>query len=52
MKSWLQIMCAVVVSFGIIMEVYYRADIWYAFITGGSLAFALSTKIENRIKKK
>ena len=50
-KEELQVACAVLVSFGIIMETIYMADIWYLFITGGSLAFAISTKINRRKHK-
>lgn len=52
MKVYLQTACVVLCTFGIIMEVIYSGDIWLLFITAGSLAFAVSCKIENRPTKK
>ena len=51
MKSLLQTICVVIVAIGIAIEVYYKADLGFLCITVGSLALAVSTKIENRRKK-
>jgi len=51
MKTILQTICVVIVSIGIAIEIYYRADLGFTCISIGSLAFAISTKINNRIKK-
>lgn len=51
LKSYLQTGCVVMVSLGVVMEIHSGADIWYAIITMGALMFAISTKIENRVKK-
>jgi len=52
MKNYLQTLCVIMVTFGIVIEFWYTSDIGFLFITTGSLAFAISTKIENRVKKK
>lgn len=52
MKRHLQTICVVLVSFGIVVEYWYTADIGFLLITSGSLAFAISTKIEDRVKKR
>jgi len=41
----------VTVTAGIVIEAVYMSDIGFVLITAGSLAFAVSTKIENRVKK-
>lgn len=41
----LQATCIVLVSLGIIVEFIFGADLGYVLITGGSLAFAVTTKI-------
>lgn len=41
--QWLAV---VLVSAGIVIEVYYGAHIGFVFLTGGSLAFAIGTKIK------
>lgn len=51
MKTMLQTLCAILVAAGIIIELSYQAHLGFALITGGSLAFALSTKINRRVKK-
>lgn len=49
MKSlfWSQIVCIILITFGIIIEYIYEADLGFLAITLGSLLFALTTKIEN-----
>jgi len=51
MKEALQTLCVVAISFGIIIEACYEAHMGFILITGGSLAFAISTKINKRKKK-
>lgn len=51
MKAMLQTMCVVIVTVGIVIEIYYGADLGFICITAGSLAFAVSTKIEKRLKR-
>jgi len=51
MKTILQTVCVVIVAVGIAIEVYYKADLGFLCITAGSLALAISTKIERRMKK-
>lgn len=51
MKTLLQTLCVVIVSAGIAIEIAYTADIGFLLITIGGLAFAVSTKIDNRVKK-
>ena len=51
MKQYLQTLCVILVTSGIAIEYYYTANIGFLLITAGSLAFAISTKIENRRKK-
>ena len=46
MKTLLQTLCIVLVSIGIAYELYFDAPLGYVFIAVGSLAFAVSTKIE------
>ncbi len=38
----------ILVSIGIAYEIYYKAPLGYVLIAVGSLAFAISTKIEKR----
>ena len=45
MKTLLQTICVVLVSIGIAIEAYYYAHVGFVFITVGSLAFAISTKV-------
>jgi len=52
LKPILQTLCIILCSFGIIMEFIYHGNIWMLFITVGSLAFAVSCKIENRPTRK
>jgi len=51
MKTYLQTVCVILVTTGVAIEYWYTANIGFVLITAGSLAFAISTKIENRIKK-
>ncbi len=51
MKTILQTFCVVIVAVGIVIEIYYGADIGFVCITAGGLAFGISTKIEKRMKK-
>lgn len=51
MKTLLQTFCVISISFGIVIEALYGADIGFILITAGSLAFAISTKIHNRVHK-
>jgi len=51
MKSLLQTVCVVAVSIGIVIEAVYGAHVGFVLISAGSLAFGISTKIENRKKK-
>lgn len=51
MKTTLQTICAVLITIGIIVEAAYGAHIGFICISGGSLAFAISTKIDGRKKK-
>jgi len=51
MKLSLQTICACLVTAGIVVEFYYEANIGFTLIAAGSLAFAISTKIENRVHK-
>lgn len=51
MKTLLQLVCVVAISFGIVIEAVYGANIGFVLITTGSLAFAISTKIHNRVHK-
>ena len=46
MKTLLQTLCIVLVSIGIAYEIYAGAPLGYVLISLGSLAFAVSTKIE------
>ena len=46
MKTLLQTLCIVLVSIGIGYEIYSDAPLGYVLIALGSLAFAVSTKIE------
>lgn len=48
MKNALQTICVVIVSCGILVEIYYGADLGFTLITGGGLAFGISTKINRR----
>lgn len=41
----LQATCIVLVSLGIIVEFIFGAELGYILITGGSLVFAVATKI-------
>lgn len=52
MKKYLQILCIVLVAIGICIESYFKANIGFILITCGSLAFAISCKLENRPTKK
>ena len=47
LKLPLQTFCVIVVSFGIVYECLYGASLGLILITVGSLAFAISTKIDN-----
>jgi len=42
-----QILCCFLVTFGVVIEFIYNADIGFLSITIGSVLFALTTKIEN-----
>lgn len=48
MKTLLQTICVILVSIGIAYEIYYNAPLGYVLIAVGSLAFAVSTKIDKR----
>lgn len=50
MKKLLQTLCVIVVSIGIGIEIVYEADLGFLCITIGGLAFAISTKINDRVK--
>lgn len=50
LKLLLQTFCVIVVSLGIVYEAIYQASLGLILITVGSLAFAISTKIENAKK--
>ncbi|MBA7587579.1 hypothetical protein ES708_29610 [subsurface metagenome] len=52
MKQLLQTICVIIVTVGIVVEAIHEADIGFVLITAGSLVFAVSTKIENRVHKK
>ena len=41
----LQVICTVMVGAGIWIEFSYEADVGYFLISGGSVAFAISTKL-------
>ncbi len=47
-KTLLQTLCIILVSMGIAYEIYYKAPLGYILIAVGSLAFAISTKIEKK----
>lgn len=47
LKLLLQTCCVILVSIGIVYEVFYQASLGLILITVGSLAFAISTKIDN-----
>lgn len=51
MKTILQTICVVMVAVGIGIEIYYKADLGFLLITAGGLAFAISTKINDRVRK-
>lgn len=51
MKTLLQTVCVILVSLGIAYEIYYKAPLGFVFIAVGSLAFAVSTKIEKKKEK-
>jgi len=42
-----QSLCIFLVTFGVVIEFIYEADVGFLAITIGSLLFALTTKIEN-----
>ena len=48
MKTLLQTLCIILVSIGIAYEIYSGAPLGYVLISVGSLAFAISTKIEKK----
>lgn len=48
MKTLLQILCIILVSIGILYEIYVGAPLGYILIAVGSLAFAVSTKLEKK----
>lgn len=50
MKKLLQTLCVIVVSIGIAIEIVYKADLGFICISVGSLAFGISTKINDRVK--
>jgi len=50
MKGLLQTICVIVVSIGIAVEITYEADFGFMCISIGSLAFGISTKINDRVK--
>lgn len=43
---WTQIICSLLITFGIWIEYIYEADVGFLAITVGSFIFALTTKIE------
>jgi len=47
----IQLICILLVSTGLIFEIYFGADLGFVLITAGSLLFAISEKI-NRYKTK
>lgn len=51
MKTYLQTICVIVCASGIVIEIIYGSDLGYILLCAGSLAFAVSTKIENRVHK-
>ena len=48
MKTLLQTLCIVLVSIGISYEIYFHAPLGYVLIAVGSLAFAVSTKLDKK----
>ena len=52
MVTILQIICVLLVTFGITIEFIYSADLGFLAITIGSMLFAISTKIQKRKLKK
>lgn len=50
LKLFLQTLCVILVSVGIVYEALYQASLGLILITVGSLAFAISTKIDNAKK--
>lgn len=48
----MQICCILVCLTGIIVEYMYGANLGFLLITGGSVIFAVSAKIENYIIKR
>lgn len=51
MSALLQTVCVVSVTCGIIIEICYGAHLGFVLISSGGLAFGISTKINDRIKK-
>lgn len=48
----LQVVCIALITWGILIEYNYEAHLGFIFITAGSLAFALSEKLDKfRIKR-
>lgn len=47
-KTLLQTLCIILVSIGIAYEIYYKAPLGYVLLAVGSLAFAISTKIDKK----
>lgn len=48
LKTGVQLLAIVTVSVGITYEIMAGAHLGYVLVTGGALAFAISTKIERR----
>lgn len=44
----IQLLGLIIVSFGIVVEFIYKADIGFWAISSGSLIFAIGTKIKGR----
>jgi len=51
MKTILQTACVILVSIGIAYELCYKAPLGYVLIAVGSLAFAVSTKLDKKREK-
>jgi len=50
--TFTQIVCIIIIIFGIAVEFIYQASLGFIAITLGSLLFAITTKIENYLLTK
>ncbi len=48
----IQVVGITATCFGICLEIYYKADIYFTVITAGSLLFAVGTKLKYADKQK